>query len=169
MSENRITELQILQENLCDLRKIAGWTAEILAGKMGVTKQTVSNLETQKVKISRVQYIAIRAILECEMAARPENTTLRRVMDILFAAGSGVYVSQREQIRTAMTAIASIATAGIGNLQLYSSAVALLASLGRAAAFPERSRGASLKWLMKLLEISNNEEIFMEENKNEDN
>ena len=56
------TEIQIMQDNLCELRKISGWTAENLAKKLGVTKQTISNLENQKVKLSRVQYIAIQQI-----------------------------------------------------------------------------------------------------------
>ena len=62
MSANINIQIQIMQDNLCDLRKVAGWTAETLAGKLGITKQTISNLENQKVKLSRIQYIAIRAI-----------------------------------------------------------------------------------------------------------
>ena len=44
MSADINVEMQIMQDNLCDLRKIAGWTAETLAGKLGITKQTISNL-----------------------------------------------------------------------------------------------------------------------------
>ena len=47
------TEMQIMQDNLSDLRKIAGWTAEVLAKKLGITKQTISNIENQKVKTPR--------------------------------------------------------------------------------------------------------------------
>ena len=45
-------EVQIMQENLCDLRKIAGWTAENLATKLGTTKQTISNIENQSSRSS---------------------------------------------------------------------------------------------------------------------
>ena len=86
MSANINVQIQIMQDNLCDLRKIAGWTAETLAGKLGITKQTISNLENQKVKLSRIQYIAIRAVFECEIASNPSNTTLRKVMGVLFQA-----------------------------------------------------------------------------------
>ena len=86
MPANMDVEIRIMQDNLSDLRKIAGWTAEILAGKLGITKQTISNLETQKVKLSRIQYIAIRAVFECEVAANSKNTTLRKVMRVLFTA-----------------------------------------------------------------------------------
>lgn len=68
MSAKITIEIQIMQDNLCELRKVAGWTAETLARKLGVTKQTISNLENQKVKLSRVQYIAIRSVFECEVA-----------------------------------------------------------------------------------------------------
>ena len=86
MSNKLKIEMQIMQDNLCDLRKIAGWTAEVLAVKLGITKQTISNIENQKVKISTIQYIAIRSIFECELASNPSNTTLRKVMGVRFQA-----------------------------------------------------------------------------------
>ena len=49
---NKIREREIqikkLQQNLSPIRKIAGWTAEVLGDKIGVTKQTISNLENKK-------------------------------------------------------------------------------------------------------------------------
>ena len=133
MSAKVKIEIQIMQDNLCELRKIAGWTAETLAGKLGITKQTISNLENQKVKLSRVQYIAIRSVFECEVAMSRDNTTLRKVMGVLFTAMPPVYQDRKDEIRTAMISIASIASAGITGIQLHSSATALLASLGSVA------------------------------------
>lgn len=148
-------EIQIMQDNLCDLRKIAGWTAEALASKLGITKQTISNIETQKVKMSRVQYIAIRAVFECEIYVRRENTVLRKVLGLLFSDVE-YYLSHQEEIRNSMTAIASIAAAGISGLQLHSSAVALLAPLGHVASIQNmnRNNAPSLNWLVELLEGS---------------
>lgn len=148
-------EIQIMQDNLCDLRKIAGWTAETLAGKLGITKQTVSNLETQKVKMSRVQYIAIRAVFECEIYVRHENTVLRKVLGLLFSYEQ-YYLSHQGEVRNAMTAIASIAAAGISGLQLHSSAVALLAPLGKMVSIQNMNGNntPSLMWLVELLEGS---------------
>ena len=99
MSADINTEMQIMQENLCDLRKIAGWTAEALANKMGVTKQTVSNIETQKVKISRIQYIAIRAIFECEVVLSPSKTTLKKVLGKVLTKGErcGIMIESPEE------------------------------------------------------------------------
>ena len=96
----------------CELRKIAGWTAETPGGKLGITKQIISNLENQKVKLSRVQYIAIRSVFECEVAMSRDNTTLRKVMGVLFTAMPPVCQDRKDEIRTAMISIASIASAG---------------------------------------------------------
>ena len=156
MSEKLKIEMQIMQDNLCDLRKIAGWTAEVLAGKLGITKQTISNIENQKVKISTIQYIAIRAIFECELASNSSNTTLRKVMGVLFHAMPPVYSSRKEDIRAAMISIASISAAGLSGLQLHSSATALLAPLGSAAVQMSNSHTGepSLKWLQRHLNSS---------------
>ena len=156
MSEKLKIEMQIMQDNLCDLRKIAGWTAEVLAGKLGITKQTISNIENQKVKISTIQYIAIRAVFECELASNQSNTTLRKVMNVLFQAIPPIYASRKEDIRAAMISIASISAAGLSGLQLHSSATALLAPLGSAVAQMSNSHTGepSLKWLQRHLNSS---------------
>ena len=167
MSAKITVEIQIMQDNLCELRKVAGWTAETLAGKLGVTKQTISNLENQKVKLSKVQYIAIRSVFECEIAMSKDNTTLRKVMGVLFTAMPPVYQERKDEIRTAMISIASIASAGLTGLQLHSSATALLAPLGSVASQMGCSHigEPSLMWLLEDLrnldasEISNNESL----------
>ena len=41
-----------------------------------------------------------------------DNTTLRRVMGVLFTAMPPVYQDRKDEIRTAMISIASIASAG---------------------------------------------------------
>lgn len=61
-----------LQKNLCALRRIAGWTMEGLGDRIGVTKQTISNLENpnKKAKMTLTQYLAIRSVLDYEAAQR---------------------------------------------------------------------------------------------------
>ncbi len=169
MSANMNVEIQIMQDNLCDLRKIAGWTAETLAGKLGITKQTISNLENQKVKLSRIQYIAIRAVFECEVAANSKNTTLRKVMRVLFSAMPPTYSARKNEVRTAMISIASIAAAGLTGLQLHSSATALLAPLGSKVMQIEGSHigEPSLMWLLEALEGSNALEIQNDESEDD--
>lgn len=169
MSADMNVEIQIMQDNLCDLRKIAGWTAETLAGKLGITKQTISNLENQKVKLSRIQYIAIRAVFECEIAVNSKNTTLRKVMRVLFSAMPPTYSARKNEVRTAMISIASIAAAGLTGLQLHSSATALLAPLGSKVMQIEGSHigEPSLMWLLEALEGPNALEIQNDESEDD--
>lgn len=77
-TDNR--QIEKLQTNLSSLRKIAGWTAEDLGNELDVTKQTISNIETGKTKMSRVQYIAIRAVLDMEAK---KNENLSKAMNLV--------------------------------------------------------------------------------------
>ena len=83
--ENKDRALQIrrLQRNLSSIRKIAGWTAETLGDKIGVTKQTISNLENEKNIMNFTQYIAIRTVLDYEIEINKENEVLPKVVAIL--------------------------------------------------------------------------------------
>lgn len=116
MSDRISVEMQIMQDNLCDLRKIAGWTAEVLAGKLGITKQTISNLENQKVRISRIQYIAIRSVFECELAIKPSNTRLNSCKELYAAErrcdrkGHAVFLLSRLVSEMAGAEMAGIST-----------------------------------------------------------
>ena len=65
---DRETKIRRLQENLRSIRNIIGWTMEQFGDMIGVTKQTISNLENGKTKMTCTQYIAIRAVLEQELA-----------------------------------------------------------------------------------------------------
>lgn len=144
-------ETKIVQENLGELRKIAGWTAENLAEKLDVTKQTISNLETGKVQMSRMQYIAIRSVFSCEMFINKQNATLRKVIEVLFDCLPHEYDDKKEKTRTAIISIASTAVVGISDLELYSVAVALLAPLGYITHYSApKNNQPSLDWLLRL-------------------
>ena len=61
------TDITKLQNNLLLIRNAGGWTAEVFGDMIGVTKQTISNLENKKTEMTKTQYIAIRAVLDYEM------------------------------------------------------------------------------------------------------
>ena len=83
-STNQTTaQISCLQKNLSAIRKIAGWTAEQLGEKIGVTKQTISNLENGKTTMTLTQYIAIRSILDFEIQTNKENSVLPQVVEVL--------------------------------------------------------------------------------------
>ncbi len=82
LSDAQQIQIQRLQENLFALRRIAGWTMEELGKKIGVTKQTISNLESsnRKTYMTLTQYLAVRSVLDYEAATRlqadPNDTLL---------------------------------------------------------------------------------------------
>lgn len=76
-----MSEIDLLQENLKLIRRSAGWTIEEMANKIGVTKQTIINLEGLKSKMTKTTYIAIRAVLSDEMNTHPDECKM--LYDIL--------------------------------------------------------------------------------------
>lgn len=70
------------QENLGIIRKVAGWTTQELADELGVARQTVSNLETGKSPMTKLQYLALRTVFNTEIAGR-ENRDLAKVIKTL--------------------------------------------------------------------------------------
>ena len=71
---NEITQARIdfLQEHLSAIRKLLGWSAAVLGDKIGVTKQTISNLENKKTVMTKTQYIAFRSVMEHEIRNKNE-------------------------------------------------------------------------------------------------
>lgn len=65
-----------LQENLLLIRRAVGWTAEELGDRIGVTRQTINNLEAKRNKLKKTLYIAIRAVLDAEIKESPEDTEM---------------------------------------------------------------------------------------------
>ena len=71
-----MNEIERLQDNLLLIRRTVGWTAEEFGDRIGVTRQTINNLEAKRNKLNKTQYIAIRAVIEAEMAKAPEETEM---------------------------------------------------------------------------------------------
>ena len=78
---NEITQARIdfLQEHLSAIRKLLGWSAAVLGDKIGVTKQTISNLENKKTVMTKTQYIAFRSVMEHEIRNKNESTYLLEI------------------------------------------------------------------------------------------
>lgn len=69
--ENKIKRFQ---ENLLLIRKVTGWSEEEFGRRIGVTRQTINNLEKKKNTLTKTQYIAMRAILNDEIINSMSNT-----------------------------------------------------------------------------------------------
>lgn len=73
-----------LQTHLALIRNCAGWSAALLGEKLDVSRQMVSNLENGRNNMTQMQYLAIRKVLDDEMACCPEETVmLRDVLNVL--------------------------------------------------------------------------------------
>lgn len=121
--------IEVMQRYLPSLRKIAGWTAEELGKRLGVTKQTISNLENKKVNMTKMQYIALRVIFENEIRNVATNATLKRAICILFY-NDAVYTEKKEvEIFQALESLAAAASGGISGNQLTLLSTTVLAPL----------------------------------------
>ncbi len=115
--ENNDREIQELQNNLEMLRKLFGWTAEQLGDRLGITKQSVLNLEKgpdKGVKMSKIQYIAIRAIFEAEANERSgeEKENLLTVLGLVFNDNPEITSEQRDKVLDTANVISSATVTG---------------------------------------------------------
>lgn len=128
-TENKDSQVLLLQQNLAAIRKIAGWTAEQLADKIGVTKQTISNLETGKTPMNLTQYIAIRTILDHEIEINKENTVLPQVITILVDKGDELNKEDYAKVKEAINTVSISAAGGVTGATLASIFGGLLAGI----------------------------------------
>lgn len=75
-------EIARLQHNLPLLRTCANWSVQEFADMLGVTRQTISNLEKIKggTNMSKVQYLAIRSLFSYEI----EKNGNKKLSDLLY-------------------------------------------------------------------------------------
>ena len=88
-------EISRMQENLLLIRRTVGWTAEEFGEKIGVTRQTINNIESGRNKLTKTQYIAMRSVLDAEMALKPEDTEMLKVLLDVFVDHPGNYSEEK--------------------------------------------------------------------------
>lgn len=92
-------EIIRMQENLLLIRRTVGWTAEEFGEKIGVTRQTINNIESGRNKLTKTQYIAMRSVLDAEMAQAPEDTEMLKVLlDVLVDHPEKYSFENREEL-----------------------------------------------------------------------
>lgn len=78
---NREKMIVTMQNSLRQIRQICSWSAKDLGEYMGVTRQTINNIETRKTVMSTTQYVALCAVLDKK--AEKEPHIMRAVIAIL--------------------------------------------------------------------------------------
>lgn len=145
------TPIARLQKNLSAIRKIAGWTSEQLGDRIGVTKQTISNLENEKTPMTLTQYIAIRAVIDFEIQTNKDNTVLPQVVEILLNRDEEHTDEEREKIAESVKTIAATASGGIGGAALAAVSAGLLGGMLGGPILAMGGIVAGSTWLAKIL------------------
>lgn len=61
-----------MQASLKQIRQVLGFSVQEFGDLIGLTRQTINNLETQKNKMSSIQYIAVCAVIDNYVKDKPE-------------------------------------------------------------------------------------------------
>ena len=157
-------EIIRMQENLLLIRRTVGWTAEEFGDRIGVTRQTINNIEFGRNKLSKTQYIAMRSVLDAEMAQSPEDTAmLRLLLDVLVDHPEKYGETERDNILSKANVMAPSILAGSATRETVSKE--LLRSLGAVAGTAALSTipfvgavagGVVSAWMLKAIESKKN-------------
>ncbi len=123
--ENRAILVNRLRENLPEIRKIAGMSGEEFGQFLGMSRQSVSKLETKTSVLSVAQYVAIRHILDAWMIRHPENKTLPRIIHLLLDERR-LWGHPYTQLQDIAKSIAASTMSGVGRDTIDASAKMLL-------------------------------------------
>ena len=76
-------QMKRLEKHLLLIRRALGWSAAQFGEKIGVSRQTVNNIESGRTHLSKTEYLLIRRVLDDEMQTSAEETKM--VKTILLA------------------------------------------------------------------------------------
>ncbi len=106
-------EIRRMQENLLLIRRAIGWTAEDLGKQIGVTRQTINNIEKGRNRLTKTQYIAIRSVIDEEIKKHMDETEMVRVLLDVFVDHPEKYSKEdSEKLLTQANMIAPSILAG---------------------------------------------------------
>ena len=90
---------QRLQKYLSLIRACAGWTAQDLADKLEVRRQTVGSFEKEGKELNMMQYLALRQVIDTEIRENKDSSAmLSLVMDALVDHPDQYTVEERKEI-----------------------------------------------------------------------
>lgn len=96
-----LEEIIRMQENLLLIRRTVGWSADEFGRRIGVTRQTINNIESGRNKLTKTQYIAMRSVLDAEIMQAPKDTEMLKILlDVLVDSPEKYSDEEREQILT---------------------------------------------------------------------
>ena len=154
MEEVSKEKIYRLQQSLPIIRNLAGWTAEELGNYIGVTRQTITNIEKSKdLSMTKTQYIAIRAVLEYEIE-QSKNKTLSDAITILVDEDD-LPDLQKKQVEQTVDSISATKSRRVNDKLVLESMSALIAAIGAISGFTfaqtSKKDSSVPKWLSDIL------------------
>lgn len=73
-------EIKRMQCHLLLIRRATGWSAEEFGNRIGVTRQTINNIESGRNNLTKTQYIAMRSVLDAEISSSPDDTEMLQLI-----------------------------------------------------------------------------------------
>ncbi|MDL2219570.1 helix-turn-helix domain-containing protein [Ruminococcaceae bacterium OttesenSCG-928-O06] len=147
----RTKQIKRLQQSLSSIRKIAGWSAEILGAKIGVTKQTISNLENQKTNMNFTQYIAIRSVIDAEIESNRQNEVLPKVVALLLDSEDEIDEDDYSKVQEVVETVAATAAGGTSTAKLDVVFDILIKTIPYVVPVIAAIIGSSTNWSKRLL------------------
>lgn len=73
--------IENMQAKFKEIRMVLGFSVTKFADILGVTRQTIYNIESGKTKMNTVQYLAMRALISDLLEISPDK---KKMMDVLW-------------------------------------------------------------------------------------
>lgn len=130
-----MNEISRLQKNLPALRAAAHWSAQEFADMLGITRQTVNNLEKGEesgTAMSKIQYLAIRSLLTYEIE-KNQNDRLKKLMYFLVDHPEELSEENQEILSRQAKMLSSAVKGGASNAEVDDTWNSLLHMLGIAS------------------------------------
>lgn len=138
-----MNEVSSLQEHLLLIRRCVGWTAKEFGERIGVTRQTINNLELRRNNLTKTQYLAIRYVLneEIQKSLDDDDTEMLRCILEIFVDHPERYTKeQQEQCLAKANLMAPAILAGTSSRKTVSTewkrAVGIVGIVATMAAIP---------------------------------
>jgi DNA-binding XRE family transcriptional regulator len=152
---NAMNEIERLQKYLLLVRRTVGWSAEEFGERIGVTRQTINNLEAGRNKLTKTQYIAMRSVLDAEIAAYPDETEMLRLILDVFVDNPDKYKEEDKEIilNQANMVTPSILAGSTSRKDVSKSMMTFAAAMGvmLGALGPIASASGSSAWIAKTI------------------
>lgn len=151
-------EIYRFQSNLLLMRRILGWSAEELGDHIGVTRQTINNLEAGRNKLNKAQYIALRAIFDAEMINSPNDTEILRYLLEILVDNPDMYSDEfKGSLSAKATMLAPAIAAKITSRgDVSKELVGIITSMGiEELSKSKELLGVTNAWLLKAMNTSN--------------